>query len=139
MKSPGTNIISESFAVHGLIVFIIRYLRFHCINIISDCGLLYTFGDGRHGKLALGDENFVNRFKPTLCPRFLRYNVHYVGLSVIIYPYYFFKSLFFIFQLFIHSNVLSFFCLHMIFLFMEGFMWRMPHVSFSQATTRRLG
>ncbi|XP_048091617.1 retinitis pigmentosa GTPase regulator b [Alosa alosa] len=43
--------------------------------VITDCGLLYTFGDGRHGKLGLGEENFTNQFKPTLCPRFLKYHV----------------------------------------------------------------
>uniref|UniRef100_A0A3Q1GLD4 X-linked retinitis pigmentosa GTPase regulator n=1 Tax=Acanthochromis polyacanthus TaxID=80966 RepID=A0A3Q1GLD4_9TELE len=43
--------------------------------VITDGGLLYTFGDGRHGKLCLGEENFTNQFKPTLCPRFLKYNV----------------------------------------------------------------
>ncbi|XP_041638263.1 X-linked retinitis pigmentosa GTPase regulator-like isoform X1 [Cheilinus undulatus] len=43
--------------------------------VITESGLLYTFGDGRHGKLALGEENFTNQFKPTLCPRFLKYNV----------------------------------------------------------------
>ncbi|XP_028255527.1 X-linked retinitis pigmentosa GTPase regulator-like isoform X3 [Parambassis ranga] len=43
--------------------------------VITDGGLLYSFGDGRHGKLGLGEENFTNQFKPTLCPRFLRYNV----------------------------------------------------------------
>lgn len=40
--------------------------------------MLYTFGDGRHGKLGLGEENFTNQFKPTLCPRFLKYNVQAV-------------------------------------------------------------
>ncbi|XP_038570786.1 retinitis pigmentosa GTPase regulator b isoform X1 [Micropterus salmoides] len=43
--------------------------------VITDGGLLYTFGDGRHGKLGLGEENFTNQFKPTLCPRFLKYYV----------------------------------------------------------------
>uniref|UniRef100_A0A7N6AK81 X-linked retinitis pigmentosa GTPase regulator n=1 Tax=Anabas testudineus TaxID=64144 RepID=A0A7N6AK81_ANATE len=43
--------------------------------VITDGGLLYTFGDGRHGKLGLGEENFTNQFKPTLCSRFLKYNV----------------------------------------------------------------
>ncbi|KPP63012.1 hypothetical protein Z043_118756 [Scleropages formosus] len=43
--------------------------------VITDSGLLYTFGDGRHGKLGLGVENFTNQFKPTLCPRFLKYYV----------------------------------------------------------------
>ncbi|KAM3584860.1 uncharacterized protein V6R79_001325 [Siganus canaliculatus] len=43
--------------------------------VITDGGLLYTFGDGRHGKLGLGEENFTNQFKPTLCPRFLQFHV----------------------------------------------------------------
>uniref|UniRef100_A0A672MD85 X-linked retinitis pigmentosa GTPase regulator n=1 Tax=Sinocyclocheilus grahami TaxID=75366 RepID=A0A672MD85_SINGR len=46
--------------------------------LITDSGLLYTFGDGRHGKLGLGEENFTNQFKPTLCPRFLDHYVHSV-------------------------------------------------------------
>lgn len=50
---------------------------------ISDGGLLYTFGDGRHGKLGLGEENFANQFKPTLCSRFLKYNVQAVGFSYV--------------------------------------------------------
>ncbi|MFT7799827.1 X-linked retinitis pigmentosa GTPase regulator [Arapaima gigas] len=41
-------------------------------------GLLYTFGDGRHGKLGLGEENFTNQFKPTLCVRCLKYYVQSV-------------------------------------------------------------
>lgn len=53
----------------------------HCSNqcsVHADGGLLYTFGDGRHGKLALGEENFTNQFKPTLCPRFLNYSIQAV-------------------------------------------------------------
>lgn len=50
----------------------------------SDEGLLYTFGDGRHGKLGLGEENFANQFKPTLCPRFLEYHVQLVGIKKVI-------------------------------------------------------
>ncbi|XP_051769113.1 retinitis pigmentosa GTPase regulator b isoform X2 [Ctenopharyngodon idella] len=46
--------------------------------LITDSGLLYTFGDGRHGKLGLGEENFTNQFRPTLCTRFLDYHVHSV-------------------------------------------------------------
>ncbi|XP_028835264.1 retinitis pigmentosa GTPase regulator b isoform X2 [Denticeps clupeoides] len=46
--------------------------------VITDSGLLYTFGDGRHGKLGLGEENFTNQFKPTLCFRFLKHHVESV-------------------------------------------------------------
>lgn len=55
----------------------------------ADAGLLYTFGDGRHGKLALGEENFTNQFKPTLCPRFLNYSIQAVGLQFLyrFHPY----------------------------------------------------
>ncbi|XP_028902398.1 X-linked retinitis pigmentosa GTPase regulator [Ornithorhynchus anatinus] len=47
--------------------------------LISDTGLMYTFGDGRHGKLGLGEENFTNQFIPTLCSNFLRFSVHLVA------------------------------------------------------------
>uniref|UniRef100_A0ABI7VSB1 RCC1-like domain-containing protein n=1 Tax=Felis catus TaxID=9685 RepID=A0ABI7VSB1_FELCA len=41
--------------------------------LITDIGLMYTFGDGRYGKLGLGLENFTNQFLPTLCSHFLRF------------------------------------------------------------------
>ncbi|KAF6091401.1 retinitis pigmentosa GTPase regulator [Phyllostomus discolor] len=44
--------------------------------LITDVGCMYTFGDGRYGKLGLGMENFTNQFAPTLCPNFLRFRVH---------------------------------------------------------------
>nr|XP_023854299.1 X-linked retinitis pigmentosa GTPase regulator [Salvelinus alpinus] len=47
--------------------------------VITDSGILYTFGDGRHGKLGLGEENFTNQFRPTLCPRFLKYSIQSVA------------------------------------------------------------
>ncbi|XP_056322083.1 X-linked retinitis pigmentosa GTPase regulator [Danio aesculapii] len=43
--------------------------------LITDSGLLYTFGDGHHGKLGHGDENFTNQFSPTVCQRFFEYSV----------------------------------------------------------------
>ncbi|XP_008577801.1 PREDICTED: X-linked retinitis pigmentosa GTPase regulator [Galeopterus variegatus] len=48
-------------------------------SLITDLGLLYTFGDGRHGKLGLGLENFTNQFIPTLCSKFLRFVVQLVA------------------------------------------------------------
>ncbi|KAM9669003.1 X-linked retinitis pigmentosa GTPase regulator isoform 4-T4 [Dama dama] len=47
--------------------------------LITESGLLYTFGDGRHGKLGLGMENFTNQFVPALCSNFLKYIVHLVA------------------------------------------------------------
>uniref|UniRef100_A0A8C8YBY1 RCC1-like domain-containing protein n=1 Tax=Panthera leo TaxID=9689 RepID=A0A8C8YBY1_PANLE len=41
--------------------------------VLTDIGLMYTFGDGRYGKLGLGLENFTNQFIPTLCSHFLRF------------------------------------------------------------------
>ncbi|EDL97616.1 rCG42876 [Rattus norvegicus] len=43
--------------------------------LMTDIGLMYTFGDGRHGKLGLGMENFTNQFFPTLCSNFLKFTV----------------------------------------------------------------
>ncbi|XP_063490407.1 X-linked retinitis pigmentosa GTPase regulator isoform X7 [Symphalangus syndactylus] len=47
--------------------------------LITDIGLMYTFGDGRHGKLGLGLENFTNHFIPTLCSNFSRFIVKLVA------------------------------------------------------------
>ncbi|XP_036600445.1 X-linked retinitis pigmentosa GTPase regulator [Trichosurus vulpecula] len=47
--------------------------------LISDTGHMYTFGDGRHGKLGLGQENFTNQFVPTLCSNFLKFIVRLVA------------------------------------------------------------
>ncbi|KAL4824930.1 hypothetical protein H8958_010051 [Nasalis larvatus] len=47
--------------------------------LITDIGLMYTFGDGHHGKLGLGLENFTNHFIPTLCSNFLRFIVKLVA------------------------------------------------------------
>ncbi|XP_049623070.1 X-linked retinitis pigmentosa GTPase regulator [Suncus etruscus] len=47
--------------------------------LITELGLMYTFGDGRHGKLGLGMENFTNQFNPTLCSNFFRFVVKLVA------------------------------------------------------------
>ncbi|XP_064594813.1 X-linked retinitis pigmentosa GTPase regulator-like [Liolophura sinensis] len=38
--------------------------------LVTEKGHLYSFGDGRHGKLALGMESFANQFKPCRVKRF---------------------------------------------------------------------
>ena len=39
---------------------------------------MFTFGDGRHGKLGLGEENFANQFKPSKVNRFEKFIVEAV-------------------------------------------------------------
>ncbi|NXV31934.1 RPGR regulator, partial [Rissa tridactyla] len=76
---------------HGTLIFetsvpkSVKHLRRHKIcnitcgenhtAVIAENGLMFTFGDGRHGKLGLGEENFTNQFDPTLCYNFLRFTV----------------------------------------------------------------
>ncbi|XP_028338586.1 X-linked retinitis pigmentosa GTPase regulator isoform X1 [Physeter macrocephalus] len=47
--------------------------------LITDLGLMYTFGDDRHGKLGLGLESFANQFVPTFCSNFLKFIVQLVA------------------------------------------------------------
>ncbi|NXU74854.1 RPGR regulator, partial [Oreotrochilus melanogaster] len=76
---------------HGTFIFetsvpkSVKHLRKHRIRnitcgenhtaVVAENGLMFTFGDGRHGKLGLGEENFTNQFDPTLCYNFLRFTV----------------------------------------------------------------
>ncbi|KAM9301086.1 X-linked retinitis pigmentosa GTPase regulator [Morus bassanus] len=63
----------------------VKHLRRHKVRditcgenhtaVIAENGFMFTFGDGRHGKLGLGEENFANQFDPTLCYNFLRFTV----------------------------------------------------------------
>ena len=47
----------------------------------SDKGVLLTFGDGRHGKLGLGVENFANQFIPSQVTRFSNFHIEKVMVS----------------------------------------------------------
>ncbi|KAI8520526.1 hypothetical protein Bbelb_002800 [Branchiostoma belcheri] len=47
--------------------------------VITEKGYLYTFGDGRHGKLGLGDESFTNQFRPFKVARFNKFQVQWVA------------------------------------------------------------
>lgn len=49
---------------------------------VIDSGLLYTFGDGRHGKLGLEGESVMNRFSPTLSTCSLKYTIESVSKSL---------------------------------------------------------
>ncbi|XP_040855905.1 X-linked retinitis pigmentosa GTPase regulator isoform X1 [Ochotona curzoniae] len=67
----------------------IEYVKDHKISsvscgenhtaLITELGRMYTFGDGRYGKLGLGLENFTNQFTPTLCCDFLRFMIQLVA------------------------------------------------------------
>ncbi|GAB1604862.1 X-linked retinitis pigmentosa GTPase regulator-like [Argonauta hians] len=43
--------------------------------IVSEAGHLYTFGDGRHGKLAQGEDSYSNLFKPCLVDQFETFTI----------------------------------------------------------------
>ncbi|NXI03004.1 RPGR regulator, partial [Pachycephala philippinensis] len=76
---------------HGTFVFessvpkSVKHLKRHKIRniacgenhtaVIAENGLMFTFGDGRHGKLGFGEESFTNLFDPTLCYNFLKFTV----------------------------------------------------------------
>ena len=49
-----------------------------------DKGELFTFGDGRHGKLGQGDESFSNLFKPAKVQRLNEFAVLHVSFKSII-------------------------------------------------------
>ena len=46
---------------------------------LSENGRLYTFGDGRHGKLGQGEECFSNQFRPVKVARFENFMVESVS------------------------------------------------------------
>ena len=47
--------------------------------VVTKDGEMYTFGDGRHGKLGMGDESFSNLFQPTKVKRFIKFSVDRVA------------------------------------------------------------
>ncbi|XP_078001556.1 X-linked retinitis pigmentosa GTPase regulator-like isoform X2 [Glandiceps talaboti] len=48
-------------------------------SVITEKGAMYSFGDGRHGKLALSEEDFCNIFKPCRVSRFNQFEVQQVS------------------------------------------------------------
>ncbi|CAL1543075.1 unnamed protein product, partial [Lymnaea stagnalis] len=68
----GTDVLSTSTPT--LLNLPFKVARVHCgqafTALISEKGQLYTFGDGRHGKLAHGNDQFSNQYKPFHCKRF---------------------------------------------------------------------
>jgi len=66
-----------------------------CVVHCADHGLLYMCGDGLHGKLALGDDNIANHFKPALISRFGKFiveSVKYLWLVIATCSVWFFFS-----------------------------------------------
>lgn len=47
--------------------------------VFPENGRLYTFGDGRHGKLGQGEECFSNQFRPVKVSRFENFSVESVS------------------------------------------------------------
>lgn len=82
------------------LLYLFSSIRVQCKSIfplnslsssVTDSGL-YTFGDGRYGKLGLEEENFMNRFSPTLCTCFLKCNVEFVSKSLTMLCIFFFSK-----------------------------------------------
>ena len=53
---------------------------------------MFTFGDGRHGKLGLGEENFANQFKPSKVTRFDKFIVEAVSSYSHFWTFYFVRN-----------------------------------------------
>lgn len=47
--------------------------------VLTKNGEMFTFGDGCHGKLGMGDESFSNLFQPAKVARFKKFNVEQVS------------------------------------------------------------
>ena len=50
--------------------------------MVTSSGALLTFGDGRDGKLGLGEGNFANKFRPATVPRFNGFAVQDVSHEI---------------------------------------------------------
>lgn len=61
--------------------FIVFYFIVRAWCNFSEKGQLYTFGDGRHGKLALGQDSFSNQFTPLRVKRFSKFIVQKVSIK----------------------------------------------------------
>ena len=47
--------------------------------VVTSTGTLLTFGDGRDGKLGLGEDNIANKFRPAPVRRFKGFTVQDVS------------------------------------------------------------
>ncbi len=66
---------------------------------------MFTFGDGRHGKLGLGEENFANQFKPSRVNRFEKFVVQAVSNNLGLTSYIYSKA--FINCFLVHLQIVS--------------------------------
>lgn len=48
-------------------------------SVVTTEGMLYSFGDGRNGKLGLNSEEFSNQFLPVLCDKLIDYSVKFAA------------------------------------------------------------
>ncbi|CAG5121445.1 unnamed protein product, partial [Candidula unifasciata] len=77
----GTELLSTSTPTHLQLPFKVAWL--FCgqdfTALISEKGQLYTFGDGRYGKLGHGSDQYSNLYKPNHCKRFSHFTVEKVA------------------------------------------------------------
>ncbi|BFZ10138.1 hypothetical protein BsWGS_13177 [Bradybaena similaris] len=77
----GTELLSTSTPTHLQLPFKVAWV--FCgqdfTALISEKGQLYTFGDGRYGKLGHGSDQYSNLYKPNHCQRFCHFTVEKVA------------------------------------------------------------
>ena len=97
LKKVNTQLLTYDITVYKCVEKVISYhgslpavnITSHAIPthlntlLYTDTGSLYTFGDGRHGKLGQGEESFCNLFTPTKVARFKGFFVEQVRIWVL--------------------------------------------------------